>query len=317
MELTPLRYFKAIASHGHLTRAARALGVTQPALSAMLKKLEGEVGAELLHRTGRGVELTEAGRTFLAYAEGALRSAEQGVKAVRELAGLERGSIRVGGGATATTYILPRVVSQVRGMHPGLRFYVREAGSSAVANAVASGELDLGIVTLPVPTSLRGELVALPLVDDELRLITPKGYVLREVPEPGTTRSGTNRRPAGPRVTSPRSFHWKQLDGESLVAFEAGTAVREMIDRAAAAAGASMNIVMELRSIESIKSMVAAGIGVGFVSRFALDGGGGLACAEGSLVRKLAIVRRSAPGLALGKGAALFERELVRAMRGA
>src|SRR3954468_16522852 len=132
-----------------MTRASRVLGVTQPALSAMLRKLEAEVGAELLHRTGRGVELTEAGRVFLVHAEDTVRRAEGAVRAVREVVGLERGSIRVGGGATATTYLLPRVVSAVRTAHPGLRFYVREAGSSAVAAAVLAGERDLGIVTMP------------------------------------------------------------------------------------------------------------------------------------------------------------------------
>src|SRR5882672_4791553 len=100
MELTPLRYFRAIAATGHMTRAAQSLGVTQPALSAMLKKLEAEVGAELFHRSGRGVELTDAGQLFLTYCGEAVRAADGAVKAVRELVGLERGSIRIGGGAT-------------------------------------------------------------------------------------------------------------------------------------------------------------------------------------------------------------------------
>ena len=97
-----------------MTRAARELRISQPAVSAMLKKLEAEVGAELLHRTGRGVELTEAGRVFLAAAEDTLRRAEGAVESVRQLVGLERGSIRVGGGATATSYLLPPVVSAAR-----------------------------------------------------------------------------------------------------------------------------------------------------------------------------------------------------------
>ena len=122
MELTPLRQFVAIAKAGHMTRASREIGVTQPALSAMVRKLEEEVGAPLLHRTGRGVELTEAGRVFLEHAREAVRAAESGVASVRQLTGLERGSIRVGGGATATTYLLPRAVSAVRRAHPGLRF---------------------------------------------------------------------------------------------------------------------------------------------------------------------------------------------------
>ncbi|MCC6322218.1 MAG: LysR family transcriptional regulator [Phycisphaerales bacterium] len=295
MELTPLRYFVAIARAGHLTRAASRLGVTQPALSAMLKKLESEAGATLLTRTGRGVELTEAGRIFLRHAEEAVRAAEAGTKAVRELLGLERGSIRIGGGATATSYLLPKVVSAIRRQHPGLRFYVREAGSSAVASAVLSGELDLGIVTLPIkgpggPES--DELVKVLLVEDELRLIVPARHALA-----GTTRA----------------FEWGRLRDETIIAFEAGTAVRELIDRGAGAAGVSLNVVMELRSIESIKQMVAAGIGVGFVSRFALREGEGMPCRDGKLTRGLAIVRRR--DRAVSAAVAEFERVLVKTVR--
>lgn len=289
VELTPLRYFSAIAASGHMTQAARQLGVTQPALSAMLKKLEREVGAQLVHRVGRGIELSDAGRLFLAYADQTLRAAEAGVQAVRELAGLERGSIRVGGGATATTYLLPRVVSAVRKDHPGLRFYVREAGSAAVADAVATGELDLGIVTLPVEASRQDELIAIPLVEDDLRLITPPGHRLKA------------------------SFHWRDLVDQPVVGFEAGTAVRNLIDRAALAQGVRLTIVMELRSIESIKSMVAAGIGVGFVSRFALHDHEGLACKDQSLSRRLAIIRRKdrEPSAAVAE----FERVLRQMLK--
>lgn len=274
MQLTTLRHFRAIAQHGHLTRAARALGVTQPALSAMLAKLEKEVGAQLVHRTSKGVELTEAGRVFLGYADQAVRRADEGVLAVRQLLGLERGSIRIGGGATATTYLLPPVVSAVRKAHPGLRFYVREAGSSAVALGVLSGELDLGVVTLPMTVPDTEGLKVTPLVHDELRLILPPGHALAS---------------AGPR--SRATFTWADLAGQSVVAFEAGTAVRSLVDEAAARAGIALNVVMELRSIESIKRMVGAGIGVGFVSRFALSPGEGLACATSPLSRQLALVR--------------------------
>src|SRR5690606_41687395 len=83
-------------------------------LSTMLRKLEQEVGAELFDRTGRGVQLTEAGRLFLRHAEEALRHAGEARAAVRQLMGLERGSIRLGGGATAITYLIPRTVSQFR-----------------------------------------------------------------------------------------------------------------------------------------------------------------------------------------------------------
>lgn len=324
MELTPLRYFRAIAQHGHMTRAARALGVTQPALSAMLRKLEAEVGAELLHRTGRGVELTEAGRAFLLHAEDALRGAEAGVRAVRELVGLQRGSIRVGGGATATTYLLPPVVSAVRKKHPGLRFYVREAGSTAVAAAVMNGELDLGIVTLPGGGGLRKgeeeELLTIPLVEDELRLIVPGGGSpqrhrgtenhkdLWKAGKAGSSQASSSLSLGVSGVKSGSGFRWKDLVGVPVVAFEAGTAVRGIVDEGAMRAGVSLSVVMELRSIESIKGMVGAGIGVGFVSRFALKDREGLVCKDGGLARRLAIVRRRdrVPSAAVAE----FERAL-------
>ena len=128
----------------------------------------------MLFRTGRGVELTEAGRVFLRHAEEAVGRADAGVRAVRELVGLQAGSIRVGGGATATTYLLPRVVSEVRRAHPGLRFYVREAGQQHGRRGGSSGELDLGLVTCRSRDAEQEDLVKVPLVAaDELRLNRP------------------------------------------------------------------------------------------------------------------------------------------------
>lgn len=310
MELTTLRYFKAIAAARHITRAAEELGVTQPALSAMLRKLEAEVGAELLHRTGKGVELTDAGRAFLSHAEEAIRAAEAGITAVRELSGLEAGSIRIGGGATATTFLLPPVVSAIRKDHPGIRFYVREAGSRAVAMAVLSGELDLGIVTLPCEVPGGRDLLNIPLVEDELRLIAPAARLRGD-----EDKSTGKRRTVGKQgfALDGRSFRWKDLVGVAFVSFEAGTAVRDLIDAAARAAGVTLDVVMELRSIEGIKSMVAEGIGVGLVSRFALGEGEGLPCRDGKLARTLAIVRRR--DRLPSRAAAEIERKLVEVMR--
>ncbi len=295
MELTPLRQYISICEHAHMTRAAEALGVTQPALSAMLKKLEAEVGAELLHRTGRGVEPTDAGWVFLEHAREAVMRADAGVSAVRELVGLEHGSIRVGGGATAVGYVLPRVISRVRRELPGLRFLIREAGSSTVAGAVLAGEQDLGIVTLPIARPGSGDLMTVGEIADELRLIVPPGHALE----------------------GRRGFRWKDLAGEPVVAFEAGSAVRSLIDAASGAHGIPLDVVMELRSIESIVQMVAAEVGVGFVSRFALEAdpalGKGLTCLDGKLTRTLAVVRRR--DRVPSHAAAAFERALLGVTR--
>lgn len=290
MELTQLRYFREIAKSGHMTKAARTLGVSQPALSAMLRKLEAEVGTSLLHRTGKGVELSEAGKVFLRHADESVRRADEGLHEVRRLSGLETGSIRTGAGATAASYILPSVVSDMRRAHPGLKFYVREMGSSAIVEAILNGELDLGIVTLPVRAVGAKQLVLRSLVDDELRLITPPRH----------------------KLAKETSFRWSDLKGESVIGFEAGSAVREVVDAAAASSGITLDVVMELRSIQSIQQMVAAGVGVGFVSRLsdAPKRLPSLTPKGEPLIRELAIVRRSdhTPSTAVAE----FERRLLK-----
>lgn len=290
MELTQLRYFREIAKCGHMTKAARTLGVSQPALSAMLRKLEAEVGTSLLHRTGKGVELSEAGKVFLRHADESVRRADEGLHEVRRLSGLETGSIRTGAGATAASYILPSVVSDMRRAHPGLKFYVREMGSSAIVEAILNGELDLGIVTLPIRAVGAKQLVLRSLVDDELRLITPPRH----------------------KLAKETSFRWSDLKGESVIGFEAGSAVREVVDAAAASSGITLDVVMELRSIQSIQQMVAAGVGVGFVSRLsdAPKRLPSLTPKGEPLLRELAIVRRSdhTPSTAVAE----FERRLLQ-----
>lgn len=290
MELTQLRYFREIAKSGHMTKAARTLGVSQPALSAMLRKLEAEVGTSLLHRTGKGVELSEAGKVFLRHADESVRRADEGLHEVRRLSGLETGSIRAGAGATAASYILPSVVSDMRRAHPGLKFYVREMGSSAIVEAILNGELDLGIVTLPIRAVGAKQLVLRSLVDDELRLITPPRH----------------------KLAKETSFRWSDLKGESVIGFEAGSAVREVVDAAAASSGITLDVVMELRSIQSIQQMVAAGVGVGFVSRLsdAPKRLPSLTPKGEPLIRELAIVRRSdhTPSTAVAE----FERRLLK-----
>lgn len=295
----------------------------------MLKKLEHELGAPLLHRHGKGVELTEAGRAFLSHAEQSLRHAEAGQRAVREIVGLEAGTIRVGGGATAITYLLPPVVSEVRRSHPGLRFYIREAGSTQVALAVLSGELDLGIVTLPISISESDNLVRVPLVEDELRLIVPDDGAPHRAQKPQRKPDAERTFPTavpGGRAALTRSpgmattigaggfFRWRDIAAVPVVGFEGGSAVREVIDTASAKAGVALNYVMELRSIESIKTMVSAGIGVGFVSRFALGEGEGLVCRDARLSRRLAIIKRR--DRALSPAAAAFERGVVATVGG-
>ncbi|MCW5756011.1 MAG: LysR family transcriptional regulator [Phycisphaeraceae bacterium] len=290
MELTPLRYLRAIADAGTMTVAAQRLGLSQPTLSAAVRKMEEELGVDLFSRTGRGLTPTEACLVLLEHTDPAVRSVDAGVRAVRALAGLEAGTVRVGAGATVVTYLLPGVVQRFRQRYADLRVSVREAGSSQVAEALLKGELDLGVVTLPVNIPGSNELMTVARAQDELRLIAPPGHAL----------------------AGRADFAWQDLVGEAVVGFEAGSSVRAVIDQAAAAHGVMLEVVVELRSIEGIARMVRAGVGVGFVSRMALGEGTGLACRDGRLVRGLALVRRRDRSPAPAAGA--FEQDLTRAM---
>jgi DNA-binding transcriptional LysR family regulator len=151
-----------------------------------------------------------------------------------------------------------------------VRFAIREAPSRTIVEAVAAGELDLGIVTLPIPAQQAGRLAVEPWLEDELVLLVPRGHPLQ-------------RR---------RSFHWKDLHGQPLIAFESGSAVRLLLDRRLAEHGVAPSLVMELRSIAGVTAMVEAGIGLGFVSRLADAGRHGLRAADRALSRQLALVER-------------------------
>ena len=248
MDVALLRTFLALARHGHMTRASRELHLTQPAVSAQLRKLEDSLGQPLFERTPKGMTLTEAGELWRLTAQNALSELEAGQRALDSLLNLERGALRVGGGATATTYLLPDALGRFHSRYPGIQLFVREQGSEIVLESVLRGELELGIVTLPLQASAKQPLHIEPWIDDELCLIVPPGHAL----------------------SSRQVFAWRELEGQSLVLFEAGSAVRALIDERLREDAIRTDIVMELRSIEAIKQMVRQGIGAAFVSRQAL-----------------------------------------------
>ena len=145
--LDELRCLLLIVEHRSFTAAARPAHLSQPALSAAIRRLEEHFGARLLHRDRRGVEPTAAGRALQPRARAALAAVEDGRRAVAEVEGLGAGEVRIGGGATACTYFLPGPLAEFRRRHPGVRFQVREAYPDALHAAVEAGEIDLAVVS--------------------------------------------------------------------------------------------------------------------------------------------------------------------------
>ncbi len=267
-----MRHFLLVVEHGTLTSAARRAHLSQPALTASLHRLEGLIGARLLHRGPGGASLTAAGEALLPRARAALAAVEDGRRAVAEVMGLQAGEVRLGAGATACTYLLPPVLARFRKMHPGVRFLLRETTPGELAEALAAGTLDLGIVTSP-----EGE----PWRDDPLVLIAAPGLDTA----------------AAPFVTFPK-----------------GSTSRDFLDQHFPRAA----IVMELNSIAAVKGHVRAGIGLGLVSRSAVEAD----VASGRLIlvphpatpipRTLSLVHRGLDRLPPAAGAL---RELLLASR--
>lgn len=246
MDLQLLRSLLAVADSGSITEAADRIGVTQPALSRRLQQLEGYFGAELLSRGRKGAELTEIGRLVESEARILVNRYDHLREQVRAHQGLEGGTVRIGGGATAVSFVLPKAIASFQQDYPAVKFQLKEAGSIEVAEDVISGRLELGLVTLPVQDR---ELTLWPLLSDRIVLVGPSNHPLTKV---GSIRA-------------------EALEGLAFVGFEADTALRQIIDATLREAGVEMNVVMELRSIPAILRMVATTGNLAFVSQLGVD----------------------------------------------
>ncbi|MEW8348157.1 MAG: LysR family transcriptional regulator [Candidatus Thiodiazotropha taylori] len=246
MDLLLMRSLVAIADTGSITEAADRIGLTQPALSRRLQQLEDYFGAELFSRGRKGVQLTEIGRLVESEARILIARYDHLRDQVRAHQGLEGGTVRIGGGATAVSFLLPKAIASFQGSHPAVKFQLKEAGSNEVAEDVINGRLELGLVTMPVKNR---DLKVWPLLTDRIVLVGPKQHPLAKK----------------------RRISARALDGISFVGFEADTAVRQIIDATLRDAGVEMNVVMELRSIPAILRMVATTGNLAFVSQLGVD----------------------------------------------
>lgn len=145
--LDELQWFLLVVEKKSFTAAARSAHLSQPALSAAMRRLEDQLGAQLLHRGRNGAEPSEAGRALIPRARAALAAVEDGRRAVAEVMGLGAGEVRIGGGATACTYLLPALLTEFRRRHPAIHFRVKEAFPDALREAVDAGEIDLAVVS--------------------------------------------------------------------------------------------------------------------------------------------------------------------------
>ncbi len=290
-DLLLLRSFLEVAECGAITQAAHRLYITQPALSRRLQQLESELSAPLLVRGARGVTLTEQGRFVAREARALVERWERMHDGVLALSRLEAGVVRLGGGATAISFLLPEAIAALQQAHPGIVFQVKEAGSRDIERDVLDERLELGVVTLPVQSQ---DFEITPLRSDRIVLVAARAHPLA-------------RR---------RRVDTADLEGQAMVAFEAPSAIRRLIDQALRAAGVRVQVVMELRSIPAILRMVATTRRLAFVSQLGVGRGGDdirvLPVRGLRIKRDLAVIRkRERP---LSPAAAAFAELLLQRM---
>jgi DNA-binding transcriptional LysR family regulator len=248
MTLRQIEVFLAVAREKSFSLAARRIHLSQPTASEHMQELERELGATLFARRGRAVALTEAGRVFETYAARILSDVADARHAVVELEGLKRGSLLIGASTTPGIYLLPALIGQFRARHPGIELRLDIGNSHVIEGRVRGKELDLGVVGGHELT--RGERCLAAGLVDELVLVVP---------------------PHHPWARS-RDVIPKALADQPLLMREEGSATRRVTERSLAGAGIPYTMRMELGHTEAIKQAVMAGLGVAFLSVYAISG---------------------------------------------
>ena len=237
MELRQLSYFVAVAEECHFTRAAKRLHVAQSGLSASVRALERELGAELFVRNTRQVRLTPAGAALLAEARRTLAASDACAAAVAAVQGLLRGTLAIGSLQCLHVVHLPAVLAGFVSAHPGLDVELRQGGSGELTSLVAQGKLDVAFVSRPAASP--DEVVVTSLATEPLVLACAPGHAL-----------------ASAERVSPSS-----LTGERFVDFAPDWGTRDLVDSVVG----TRHVALEVTDVHSLLDLVACDLGVALV----------------------------------------------------
>jgi len=249
MRWSYLRTFVEVVQRRSFSAAAQALGISQPAVSQQIQRLEEELGVKLLLRDGRGlVGLTASGQAVLDFACSTLAAYDALCAELRRLEEDIAGTLRLAASTTPGEYLVPQLLADFRAQHPGVEAQVTVSDTANVVRHVLAGECDLGFIGAPVE---RPGLVRERLAADEIVLA---GY-------PGHPFAGRER------VT------WEEVLAQPLIMREEGSGTRRTVEQALAAQGKELpreNVALTLGSTHAVVQAIRDELGIGFVSAFAV-----------------------------------------------
>ena len=246
MNLRDLRYLVALAEHRHFGRAAQASFVSQPTLSTQIKKLEDELGVSLVERTPRKVLLTEVGREIAQRAREVLNEVDQIRAIARRTLDPESGTVRLGIFPTLGPYLLPHVIPRIRARFPRLELLLVEEKTEVVLRQLREGRLDAGVLALPIHDD---QLHAQFLFEEPFLLAVPEGHELA-------------RR---------KTLKIEDLTDQSLLLLDDGHCLRDQALEVCQLAGALEKSGFRATSLETLRQMVAANVGITLLPALAVQ----------------------------------------------
>ncbi len=245
MNLRDLHYLVAVADYKHFGKAAEACHVSQPTLSQQLKKLEEYLGAQLIERDSRRVQLTALGSEVATRARRIVNDAEALVQLARSASDPLVGELRLGAFPTLAPYYLPAILPMLRQKLPDLKLFLVEDKTPHLVQLVQRGELDAALLALPVPND---GLEAIPLFSEPFLLAVPKLH----------------------QFAKRKQIELDDLQGQSLLLLEDGHCLRDQALEVCQLAGAGENATFRASSLETLRQMVAGGIGITLMPQMAV-----------------------------------------------
>lgn len=244
----PLKAFVLAVETGSFTHAADRLGVTQPSFTALIRDLEDILGTRLFDRTTRSIELTAAGREFLARIERPLTDLEEAYRSIIDLAAVRRGSVVVGALPSTSLTLIPRALRSLRTAHPTLRVRVVEAHNDELVFMVRTNQIELALAAAPEHAS---DLAFQPLVEDTFMAVFPAGHDLAE-------RS---------------RLRWRDVVPYDLILLSRGSSVRARFDQAvlAESAAPAASSRYDVTHMTTATGLVRQGLGITILPLLALS----------------------------------------------
>jgi DNA-binding transcriptional LysR family regulator len=250
--LQQLRILRAIAIEKNFTRAASSLYISQPSLSKQLKILEENLDTVLINRERNQISLTESGEIFLQYSERILILCEESCRALIDLKNGERGNLIVGASQTIGTYLMPRILALFAQNYPQIDLKVQVDSTRTIATSVIKREIDIAIVGGEISNELKKKLTIQPFVYDELRLIISNSH-------PFAIKK---------RITK------EDLYCLNFITLHSTSTIKKFIDNILIQNEIrinELNTILQLNSIEGIKTAVSLGLGAAFVSSSSIE----------------------------------------------